>query len=62
MSVDYWAFITSGNNTLYVLTSESIYESAKCKNNRLSEAIAKFHHDNLWIKGSQLEIAISTAK
>jgi len=59
---NWWGLIVTSNKTLYLNDSESVFNSIRCKNNRLSDAIAHFKGYHLWIKGTQLETAVTTRK
>jgi len=59
---DWWALIVTGNKTLYLNSAESVFNSVRCKNYRLSNAIAQFKGDHIFINGTQLETAVTTRK
>jgi hypothetical protein len=61
-SANWWGLIIKGNSTLFLESADGIYEKSKCKNNRLSNAIANFKGWHLWINGTQLETAVTTRK
>ena len=59
---NWWGLIVAGNKTLYLNDSDSVFNSIRCKNNRLSNAVANFKGWHLWISGTQLETAVTTRK
>lgn len=59
---DWWALIVTGNKTLYLNNAESVFNSVRCQNYRLSNAIAQFKGDHIFINGTQLETAVTTRK
>ena len=59
---NWWGLIVTDNKTLYLNDSDSVFNSIRCKNNRLSNAVAHFKGWHLWIKGTQLETAVTTRK
>ena len=60
MSVSWWGMIIKTNRILYLEPAADIYESVRCKNDRLSNAIANFHHNKLHVLGSQLNSKVTT--
>ena len=60
MSVGWWGIIIKPNRTLYLEPASDIYESIRCKNDRLSDAIANFHQNKLFVLGSQLNTKVTT--
>lgn len=59
---DWWALIVTGNKTLYLNSAQSVFDSVRCQNYRLSNAIAQFKGDHIFINGTQLETAVTTRK
>ena len=60
LSVGWWGIIIKPNRTLYLEPASDIYESIRCKNDRLSNAIANFHQNKLFVLGSQLNTKVTT--
>ena len=60
MSVVWWGMIIRKNKTLFLEPASDIYESIRCKNDRLSNAIANFHQNKLFVLGSQLNTKVTT--
>ena len=60
MSVGWWGMIIRPNKTLFLEPASDIYESVRCKNDRLSDAIANFHQNKLFVLGSQLNTKVTT--
>lgn len=61
-AANWWALIVTGNKKLYLESSDSVFNAVRCKNYRLSNAIAQFKGDHIWIKGTQLGSAVTTRK
>ena len=59
---DWWALVVTGNKTLYLNSADSVFNSVRCQNYRLSNAIAQFKGDHIWVNGTQLETAVTTRK
>ena len=59
---NWWGLIVTGNKILYLESADSVFEAVRCKNYRLSNAIAQFKGDHIFIKGTQLGSAITTRK
>jgi len=47
---------------LYLNSADSVFNSVRCQNYRLSKAIAQFKGDHIFINGSKLETAVTTRK
>jgi len=62
MKVSWWGMIIKGTKVLYLETSKNIYNQIKCRNDRLSPAIATFANNQLFIYGSQLGLNITAKK
>lgn len=58
-SVGWWGMIIKGNQTLFLETSSDIYQSVRCKNDRLSPAVSSFHQNKLFVLGSQLSTKVT---
>ena len=56
---EYWALILKSTKTIYIENSDDLINILKCKNDRLSPAIANFHQNKLFVLGSQLSTPIS---
>jgi hypothetical protein len=54
--IDWWGFINTSNNIIFIRDSESIFQQVKCNetNPRISPAIPNFHQGKVWIKGTEL--------
>jgi hypothetical protein len=61
-ATNWWGLIVTGNKKLYLESADSVFEAVRCKNYRLSNAIAQFKGDHIWIKGTQLGSAVTTKK
>lgn len=61
-AANWWGLIITGNATLFLESADDVYKHIKCVNNRLSNAIAHFKADHLWINGSQLSTKVNTKK
>ena len=59
LSVGWWGMIIKSNMTLFLESSNDIYQSVRCKNDRLSDAIANFHQNKLFVLGSQLSTKVT---
>jgi hypothetical protein len=58
-TVGWWGMIIKGNKTLFLETADDIFESIRCKDNRLSPAIANFHMNKLFVLGSNLSTRVT---
>ncbi len=58
-SVKWWGMIIKGNKTLFLESADDIYDAVRCKNDRLSSAIANFHQNKLFVLGSQLSTKVT---
>ena len=59
LSVDWWGMIIKSNQTLFLESADDIYSAVRCKNDRLSPAIANFHQNKLFVLGSQLSTKVT---
>ena len=59
MSVNWWGMIVKGNQTLFLESAQDVYNATRCKNGRLSPAIANFHQNKLFVLGSQLSTNVT---
>ena len=59
LSVGWWGMIIKSNKTLFLESAADVYQSVRCKNDRLSDAIANFHQNKLFILGSQLSTKVT---
>ena len=59
LSVKWWGMIVKGNDTLFLESANDVFDSVKCKNGRLSPAIANFHQNKLFVLGSQLSTNVT---
>jgi len=59
LSVGWWGMIIKSNKTLFLESATDIYDSVRCKNDRLSNAIANFHQNKLFVLGSQLSTKVT---
>jgi hypothetical protein len=59
MSVGWWGMIIKSSKTLFLESSADVYTAVKCKNDRLSSAIANFHQNKLFVLGSQLSTKVT---
>ena len=51
--------IIKSNKTLFLESSADVYQAVRCKNDRLSDAIANFHQNKLFVLGSQLSTKVT---
>lgn len=58
-TVNWWGMIVKGNRTLFLESSADVFDAARCKNDRLSDAIANFHQNKLFVLGSQLSTKVT---
>ena len=58
-TVNWWGMIVKGNRTLFLESSEDIFTAVQCKNDRLSDAIANFHQNKLFVLGSKLSTQVT---
>jgi hypothetical protein len=62
-SANWWGLIIKGNATLFLESSDSVYENIKCTDNyRLSPAISNFKGYHLYVHGSQLSTKVTAKK
>jgi hypothetical protein len=60
LSVNWWGMIIKSNRTLFLESSADIYRSVRCTDrNRLSDAIANFHQNKLFVLGSRLSTKVT---
>jgi len=59
LSVGWWGMIIKSNKTLFLESAEDVYQAVRCKNDRLSDAIANFHQNKLFVLGSQLSTKVT---
>lgn len=59
-SVGWWGMIVKPNETLFLESSADLAPILMCRNDRLSPAIANFHQNKLFVKGSQLNTKVTT--
>jgi hypothetical protein len=59
MSVGWWGMIIKSSKTLFLESASDVYTAVKCKNDRLSPAIANFHQNKLFVLGSQLSTKVT---
>ena len=59
MSVKWWGMIIKSSKTLFLESADDAYTAVKCKNDRLSLAIANFHQNKLFVLGSQLSTKVT---
>lgn len=59
LSVGWWGMIIKSSRTLFLESSADIYQAVRCKNDRLSPAIANFHQNKLFVLGSQLSTKVT---
>ena len=59
LSVGWWGMIIKSSRTLFLESSTDIYQAVRCKNDRLSPAIANFHQNKLFVLGSQLSTKVT---
>ena len=58
-SVGWWGMIIKPTKTLFLESSEELEPLLKCRNDRLSPAIANFHQSKLFVLGSQLNTKVN---
>jgi len=61
-SVGWWGMIVKGNTTLFLESSAELAPLLMCRNDRLSPAIANFHQNKLFVRGSQLNTKVTAQK
>ena len=59
LSVGWWGMIIKSNKTLFLESSTDVYSAVRCKNDRLSDAIANFHQNKLFVLGSKLSTQVT---
>lgn len=59
LSVGWWGMIIKSNKTLFLESATDVYQAVRCKNDRLSDAIANFHQNKLFVLGSQLSTKVT---
>jgi hypothetical protein len=58
-SVNWWGMIIKSNETLFLEAADELAPILKCRNDRLSPAIANFHQNKLFVLGSQLNTKVT---
>lgn len=58
-SVNWWGMIIKSNQTLFLESATELAPTLKCRNDRLSPAIANFHQNKLFVLGSQLNTKVT---
>lgn len=58
-SVNWWGMIIKSNQTLFLESATELAPVLKCRNDRLSPAIANFHQNKLFVLGSQLNTKVT---
>jgi hypothetical protein len=58
-SVNWWGMIIKSNETLFLEAADELTPILKCRNDRLSSAIANFHQNKLFVLGSQLNTKVT---
>lgn len=58
-SVGWWGMIIKSNKTLFLEAADDVFSAVRCKNDRLSPAIANFHQNKLFVLGSQLSTKVT---
>ena len=59
LSVGWWGMIIKSNKTLFLESADDVYSAVRCKNDRLSDAIANFHQNKLFVLGSKLSTQVT---
>jgi hypothetical protein len=59
LSVGWWGMIVKGNQTLFLESANDVLDAVRCRNGRLSPAIANFHQNKLFVLGSQLSTRVT---
>ena len=60
-TVDWWGVLIRKNKVLFIQDSSDVINSLKCTpDNRLSLGISNFHHNKLFVVGSQLSTKITS--
>lgn len=56
--VNWWAMFNRKNNTLFLRSSEEIFNAVRCRSEypRISNAIPNFHQGKVWLKGTSIGI------
>jgi hypothetical protein len=58
-SVNWWGMIIKSSETLFLEAADELAPILKCRNDRLSPAIANFHQNKLFVLGSQLNTKVT---